>query len=316
VNPLLQPRTFTAAELAGGLNRTGIHRIKGTQAPDVNNGQPVTAGLTLGAFDAIILLADHIAAPSTTRPYIQPNGVISADAFGAFPSTAPGSRIEIYGSNLSATTRAWSGADFSGSSAPTSLDGVSVTVGGRPTYVAYISPGQVNAVVPSDAPLGQVGVVVSGPAGVSDAYIVMVEALRPGLLAPPSFQASGKQYAAALFPDGQTFVLPSGAIPGVPSRPAKPGETIILYGIGFGPVTPNVPAGTLVGQLNSLSNPFQMFFGSTAATLAYYGLAPNLTGLYQFNVVVPNVADSATVPLTFSLAGQGGTQTLYIAVQR
>ena len=316
VNPFLQPRTFTAADLAGALKRTGIRRIKGTQAPDVNNGQAVTGDLTLGAFDAIILLADHIAAPSTTKPYIVPNGVISAGAFGAFPTIAPGSWIEIYGSNLSATTRAWSGADFSGSSAPTSLDGVSVTVGGRPAYVAYVSPGQVNALVPSDAPLGQVGVVVSGPAGVSDAYIVLVEALRPGLLAPPSFQVSGKQYAAALFPDGQTFVLPSGAIPGVPSRPAKPGETIILYGIGFGPVTPNLAAGTLVGQLNSLSNPFQMFFGSTAATLAYYGLAPNLTGLYQFNVVVPNVADNAAVPLTFSLAGQAGTQTLYIAVQR
>lgn len=315
VNPFLQPHTFTTADLAGSLKRTGIHRIKGTQAPDVNNGQSVTGNLTVGAFDAIILLADHIAAPSTTRPSITPNGVVSAGAFGALPSIAPGSWIEIYGSNLSATSRAWSGADFIGSSAPTLLDGVSVTVGGRPLYVAYIGPGQINALVPSDAPLGQVGLVVSGPTGVSDAYVVMVEPLRPGLLAPASFQVGGRQYAAALLPDGQTFVLPSGAIPGVPSRPAKPGETITLYGIGFGPVTPNLPAGTLVGQLNSLSNPLQMFIGNTQAMLSYNGLMPNLTGVYQFNVLVPNVADNAAVPLTFSLAGQPGTQTLYLAVQ-
>lgn len=59
-----QGHTFSAAELAGALNRIGIHRINGTQAPEVNNGQPVAGDLTLGPFDAIILLADPIAAPS------------------------------------------------------------------------------------------------------------------------------------------------------------------------------------------------------------------------------------------------------------
>jgi uncharacterized protein (TIGR03437 family) len=37
-------------------------------------------------------------------------------------------------------------------------------------------------------------------------------------------------------------------------------------------------------------------------------------GLYQFDVVVPNVAASDTVPFTFSLGGTPGTQTLLIAV--
>jgi hypothetical protein len=62
VNPFSQPHTFSAADIAGTLNRTGIRRINGTQAPDINNGQPVTAGLTLGPFDAIILLAEAICA--------------------------------------------------------------------------------------------------------------------------------------------------------------------------------------------------------------------------------------------------------------
>lgn len=63
VNPLQQPHTFSATDLAGSLNRTGIHRIKGTQAPEINNGQSVTGDLTLGAFDAIILLADRLNIP-------------------------------------------------------------------------------------------------------------------------------------------------------------------------------------------------------------------------------------------------------------
>jgi uncharacterized protein (TIGR03437 family) len=45
-------------------------------------------------------------------------------------------------------------------------------------------------------------------------------------------------------------------------------------------------------------------------------LAPGLVGLHQFNVVVPNVPASDTVPLTFSrLGGVNGTQTIYIAIQ-
>jgi hypothetical protein len=65
VNPFNQPHTFSAADLTGALKRTNIRRIKGTQAPDLNNGQAVTGSLTLGAFDAIILLADPINAPKT-----------------------------------------------------------------------------------------------------------------------------------------------------------------------------------------------------------------------------------------------------------
>jgi uncharacterized protein (TIGR03437 family) len=317
VNPFERPYSFSAAELAGSLKRTAIRRIKGTQAPDVNNGQAVTGTLTLGAFDAIILLADHIDAPrpSGAKPTIKSNGVISAGAFGGFSSIAPGSWVEIYGSNLSATTRGWSGADFNGSAAPTVLDGVSVTVGGRAAYVSYISPGQVNALVPSDAAIGPMQVIVSGPAGSSDPYLITVQPTQPGLLAPASFQVNGKQYTGAFLPDG-TFALPSGAIPGALSRPAKPGETIILWGIGFGPVTPSFRAGTLVSAATTLVNPLQLTIDGEPVTFAYQGLAPSLTGVYQFNVVVPNVPDGAAVPVTFRLNGVAGAQTLYIAVQR
>jgi len=60
VNPINRPYTFSAEELAGEFNRTGITRILGTQAPKVNDGRPVAGSLTLQPFDAIILLADRI----------------------------------------------------------------------------------------------------------------------------------------------------------------------------------------------------------------------------------------------------------------
>jgi len=58
----------------------------------------------------------------------------------------------------------------------------------------------------------------------------------------------------------------------------------------------------------------QISIGGTAATLDYWGLAPAYIGLYQFNIVVPAVAASNAAPLSFTLGGTNGTQTLYIAI--
>ena len=88
-----------------------------------------------------------------------------------------------------------------------------------------------------------------------------------------------------------------------------------VYGIGFGSVTPNIPAGQIVQASNALSLPFQLQIGQIPAVTPYFGLAPGAVGLYQFNVVVPNVPPSDSVPLTFTLGGTTGSQVLFITVQ-
>jgi len=252
---------------------------------------------------------------SGAAPVINEGGVISASAFGAFGSAAPGSWIEIYGSNLSTETRAWTNADFNGVNAPVLLGGTTVTIGGRAAFLSYVSPGQINAQVPTDVGPGPVELTVSTVNGTSAPYTLMVKDVQPGLFAPPSFQIGGKQYVGALFPDGVTFVLPTGAVAGVTSRPAHPNETIILYGVGFGPVSPPIPAGQLVQQKNTLTTPLQISIGQNPAQLTYVGLAPGLVGVYQFNVVVPETASNDAAPVEFILGGAKGQQTLYIAIQ-
>jgi uncharacterized protein (TIGR03437 family) len=244
------------------------------------------------------------------------NGVITSSGFGGFTSIAPGAFIEIYGSNLAADSLNWGGA-FNGVNAPTLLAGTTVTIGGQPAFIAYDSPGQVNALVPSNVGTGQQQITVTTAIGTSNSYAITVNPTAAGLLAPVTpidFNIGGLQYVGALFPDNQTYVLPPGAISGVPSRRAKPGDVIVIYGIGFGPVTPNIPAGQIVQVNNTLTLPFQIFFGSTPASLQYWGLAPGETGVYQFNVVVPNIAPSDAVPVTFTLGGVNGAQTLYTSV--
>jgi uncharacterized protein (TIGR03437 family) len=243
------------------------------------------------------------------------SGVITASAFGGFTSIAPGAWIEIYGSALAADSRAWTSADFKGVNAPTSLDGTTVTIGGQSAFISYISPGQVNALVPSNVSTGQQQITVTTALGTSAAYPVIVNPTEAGMLAKPNFKIGGMQYVGALFPDLQTFVAPPGAVPGVTSQRAKPGDVIVIFGTGFGPVTPNIPAGQIAPGSSTLTVPLQIYFGSALATLQYSGLAPGLVGVYQFNVVVPNVPASDAVQVSFSLGGAIGAQgVLYTSV--
>jgi uncharacterized protein (TIGR03437 family) len=192
---------------------------------------------------------------------------------------------------------------------------VQVTVGGQPAFIDYVSPTQVDAQVSSSIAPGTWQLAVSSAGLSSTPLNVTVKTTAPGLLAPPSFSIGGNQYVVAQLPDGN-YVLPTGAVAGLASRPARPGEAIVIYGIGFGQVVPNTPAGQIAPGSSRFLGPFEISFGPTPAELQYAGLAPGLVGLYQFNVVVPQVADSALVPLTFTLGGVAGTQTLYIAVHQ
>jgi uncharacterized protein (TIGR03437 family) len=256
------------------------------------------------------------APPSSTGnslPVINSGGVISASSFGAFSAIAPGSWIEIYGSNLAGTTANWNNS-FTGVNAPTALANTTVTIAGLSAFIDYVSPGQVNVQVPSGVSSGSQQIVVATAAGQSAAYPITINGTEAGMWAPAMFQVGGKQYVGAQLPDG-TWVLPTGAVSGYTSRPANPGETITMYGVGFGPVNTAVPAGQIVSGMSSLTTPFAMYFGSAQVSLSYSGLAPGLVGVYQFNVVVPNISGSNAVPLTFVLGSSNNAQTLYTAVQ-
>jgi uncharacterized protein (TIGR03437 family) len=261
-----------------------------------------------------IVLGDTWTYGVVTGPSI--STVVSASAFGGFSAVAPGSWVEIYGSALAPDTQGWTGSDFAGNNAPTSLNGVSVSIGGQAAFVDYISGAQVNAQLPANiAAGGPLQLTVTNANGTSAPVNITVNTTEPGLLAPASFLIGTNQYVVAQHSDG-TYVLPVGAISGVTSSPAKPGEIVVIYGVGFGSVVPNIPAGEIATETSQLSAPLQILFGQTPATLPYFGLAPSFVGLYQFNVTVPAVTNSNLVPLTFNLGGVAGTQTLFTAVQQ
>jgi uncharacterized protein (TIGR03437 family) len=194
------------------------------------------------------------------------------------PNISGGSWITILGGSLSATTRPWASSDFVGDNLPTNLNGVSVTVNGIAAYPAYISPTQINVLAPNDANPGKMMVQVTNSAGSSSAFPMLENAVAPGL-----FQINST-YAAARHADG-TLVAPAGSIAGVTSSPATPGETIELFGTGFGPTSPVVPDGQMVGTAVPLADPATVTIGGAPAVVTYAGMIS--VGLIQLNVTIP-----------------------------
>jgi uncharacterized protein (TIGR03437 family) len=238
----------------------------------------------------------------------------SAGDFGGFPTFAPGSWLEVKGVNLALDTRQWAGADFQGANAPTGLDGSQVSINGHLGFVAYISNGQINVQAPADSSTGPVQLTVANCAGTSAPFTLQEARISPGLLAPSAFNIGGKQYLAATYRDGVTFVGNTGLIAGVPFRPAKAGDTIIAYGIGFGGVLPAIAPGIVVGQGNSVPG-LKIAFGTTPASTMYAGLIGGFVGLYEFYITVPSLSDG-DYQINFSVGGTPVQQTLYLTVHK
>jgi uncharacterized protein (TIGR03437 family) len=255
-----------------------------------------------------------------TAPAI--TSINSATDFGGWSNFASGSYLEIKGTNLSAPadTRTWLTSDFSGNNAPTSLDGTNVSINNKNAYVYYISPTQIDVQAPDDSTTGNVPIAVTNCAGTSNSMSVAKTTLAAGMQAPASFLVNGTQYMVGLILDstlplGYAFVgNASLSSPPYYYRPANPGQNIVAYGLGFGPVTPANPSGTITTASNSIASPITISFGTTKAAVSYYGLAPGYVGLYQFNITVPSTLANGDYPITVTVGGTPIAQKMSLTV--
>lgn len=228
---------------------------------------------------------------------------------------APNMYVTIKGSGLSTTSpgRQWAGPDFPKNSngttgLPTSLDGTSVTVNGTPAYVEYISPTQINIITPNLVPTGNpVPVVVNLNGQLSTPISVTLQNLAPSFFAYyPGTSNDGKylvaQHATTLTDEG-----PAGLYHSVPNftTPAVPGETIVLYGTGFGPTSPPIATGIVTDKSNFyiLSPIPTATVGGIPATAGFAGLGLGFAQVYQFNVTVPSNAPNGDLPLIVNVNG-------------
>ncbi|MBL8238943.1 MAG: hypothetical protein JNM66_16085 [Bryobacterales bacterium] len=304
-------RSGTIRTIAGGLEPGS----SGDNGPALQAKLSASSAIAIGTGGQIyvsdawngrirLLTPMAVAAPAITA-------VVQPGNFGGRPVAAPGGYVEIYGTRLSESTRAWAGADFVGANSPTKIDNVGVEVGGRPAFVQLVSPNQINAIIPAGIPTGNVAVRVVGPGGASEPFSVALRPRAPALLSPPAFSRNGLQYVAAYLPDG-SFAGPQDLIAGVSFRPARAEERIVMYGIGFGDVVPVVPPGTIATVPSSLPN-CELTIGDVRAVVEYAGLAVGFVGLYQLNAVIPT-GISGDLKIGLSVDGILSDQSLFITV--
>ena len=260
---------------------------------------------------------------NTTAPTI--TSIDSASAYGGYNYFASGSWLEIKGTNLAdpkdprlaSGSGQWAAADFNGPNAPTNLDGISVSINGKPAYVWYLSPTQLNVQAPEDTTTGNVNITVTNCNATSSTTQFARRALAPGLLAPSNYTSNGTQYLVATFQSDGAYVLNTalGSSFGLKSRPAKTGDVVLAYGVGFGDVTPSILPGSIASQSNQLVNAVSFTFGSTPAQLTYSGEAGSFVGLYEFYITVPPGLPNGDVKLTVTQNGAALPQTLYLTIQ-
>jgi uncharacterized protein (TIGR03437 family) len=221
---------------------------------------------------------------------------------GVVPGTVQsGEWVSIYGINLAGGTTTWAG-DF-----PTILGGASVTIGGQAAYLSYVSPGQINAQVPDVASMGPVSLSITSGAGSGSSTVTLAPS------GPYFFSLDGKHVAGVILRKGgggaygggsYDILGPTGTSLGYPTVAAAAGDVIELFGTGFGPTNPTVPAGQPFSGAAPATTPITVRIGNASITPAFAGLSG--PGLFQFNLTIPSGLGKGDAPL---VAIVGGVQT-------
>lgn len=223
------------------------------------------------------MLLDFFKGDTTTRPWFVASATMprtavvasTVNAAGFFPTIAPGAIATIFGSDLANTT-----ASASALPLPYGLAGTTVDVGGEPAPLYFVSPTQINFVVPPTAKNNTVAITREGT-------------MATGAAAQIALNTEGL-FAAALHADGSTITA---------QKPATLGETIELFGTGKGIRNPAILAPEILPVVQ---------VGGGMAQVQYYGPAPIYPGLDQLNVVIPS---NAPIGVSVSVTVQAGSFT-------
>lgn len=229
---------------------------------------------------ALFVLSPMLQAPeSGQRVAITYSSASVVNAASNVAELAPNTIASIYGTGLSWNQRSISGDDIRGGNMPTILPqtGVRVAVNNIPACIYFVSPGQINFLVPADLLPGPATVRVTLDGAVGPKAEVE---LRPA--APAFFQLDDETVVATR--DDETVTK---------ENPAKPGEVVVLYLTGLGRTKPWFRSGEIVTQaawIEDRSKLTLLIDGEPVerARIEYAGVTPESAGLYQINVKLPD----------------------------
>jgi uncharacterized protein (TIGR03437 family) len=223
------------------------------------------------------------AVSAVNAPVISANGVVNGASFAVGLAVAPGSLAAIFGSDLAQSTTVASSVPL-----PLSLGQTSVTFNGIEAPLFFVSSGQINAQVPFTIPPGTATVQVT-QSGMSTVQTINVGTYSPGIFVLD-------QAGTGAFFHNSTFTeVTSGS-------PANPGEAIVIYATGLGPVSPAGVTGAAAGSSLTTTKP-TVTIGGISANVLYSGLAPALVSVYQIDVTVPTGLSAGTQLVQIGIGG-------------
>lgn len=223
---------------------------------------------------------------------------------------AQGAIFVLLGSNLGPSTLAIAPAAFQ--STTLSNTSVAVTVNGTTVnaLLYYTSQGQVAALLPSNTPTGTGTVTVTYNGQTGPSSPITVVANNVGIFTVGS---NGEGPAVVTYPD-YSLVSPVKASncggPATTCGAANPGDTLILWATGLGPVSGSDATGAGLGQ-NMTSLPLTVWLGGVQAPIAYQGRSGCCIGEDQIVFTVPNNAPTGcAVPLVLQIGNLISNSTL------
>jgi uncharacterized protein (TIGR03437 family) len=236
---------------------------------------------------------------AVTAPSVACGGIVPVDS--SVNTIQPGEWVSIYGTNLASSTATWNG-DF-----PKSLGGTSVAVNGTAAFLSFVSPTQINLQAPDDKSTGSVPVVVTTAGGTVTSAVTLAQ-FAPSFLLLDSKHVAGiilRTDGSGAYGGGTYDILgPTGSSLGYATVAAKAGDTVALFGTGFGPTNPVVSAGQAFSGAAPTTNPVNVLINNVGVTPSFAGLSG--AGLYQMNLTVPSDLGTGDVSLAATV---GGVQT-------
>ena len=219
---------------------------------------------------------------------------------------APNTIVSLYGSGLAFITKAISADEIRSGILPTVLTGtgVSVLVNRLPAHILFVSPGQVNLIVPSTLAPGPAELYLTLDGRAGPVIPVRLETASPALY----LQATGM--AVATRADGSLVNRES---------PARAGDWVILYATGLGETTPRMKYGEVAREPArlALADQFRVLVSGVAVpaeSIGYAGIAPGFGGLYQINLLLDGNA-SGDVEIRLDAGGVLSPEGVRIPVQ-
>jgi uncharacterized protein (TIGR03437 family) len=263
--------------------------------------QPVFAGGSGAQGDGII-------AKISLAPSVLTGGVVPV--YSSSTTIESGEWASIYGSGLASGTTLWTG------NYPTSLGGTSVTIDGNPAYLSLVSPTQINFQVPLDAKTGSVPVVIKTANGTVTATVTLGQ-VAPSLLVLDAKHVAGiiLRFSGSGAYGGGTYDIigPTGSSLGYPTVAAKAGDSIALYGTGFGPTNPPVTPGQAFSGAAGTTNQVTLSINGVSVTPSFAGLSG--AGLDQINLTVPTGIGTGDLTVVASVGGVTTQSNIVISVQ-